>query len=42
MKETHNPKYDYNTETDDVSSGLRWLIIIAALAFAIWVSYIVV
>ena len=42
MKDTHNPKYDYHPETDEISSTLRWLIIIAAFAFAIYASYVVV
>ncbi len=42
MEETHNSKYDYNPETDDVNSTLKWLLIIVSLGFAIYVSYIVV
>ncbi len=42
MEETHNSKYDYNPETDDVNSTLKWLLIIVSFGFAIYVSYIVV
>ena len=42
MKDTHNPKYDYNPETDEVSSKIKWIIIIAAIAFAIYLSFVVV
>ena len=42
MKNTHNPKYDYHPETDDVSSNIKWLIIIAAIVFAVYLSFVVV
>ena len=42
MNDYHNPKYDYHPETDDVNTTLKWIIIITAFAFAVYVSYVVV
>lgn len=42
MKDTHNSKYDFHPETDEVLPKIRWLIIIAAIAFAIYLSFVVV
>jgi hypothetical protein len=41
-KNTHNPKYDYHPETDDAPPGIKWIIIVAAIAFAIYLSFVVV
>ncbi len=42
MEEEYNSKYDYNPETDEMNSTLRWLLVIVAFAFAIYASYVVV